>query len=76
VGFSEREHLGSPYSIADYRAVNPEFGSMDDFTRLVDRAHALGLKVMIDVVFNHTAHDSNLVQDHPDWYHQDDAGQQ
>jgi glycosidase len=66
--------LGSPYSIADYRAVNPEFGSIDDFTRLIDRAHALGLKVMIDVVFNHTAHDSNLVNDHPDWYHQDESG--
>src|SRR5512138_809332 len=49
--------LGSPYSIRDYRAINPEYGSLEDFRRLVDRAHDLGLKVMLDVVFNHTAHD-------------------
>ena len=66
--------LGCPYSIQDYRAVNPEYGSRDDFTRLVDRAQKLGLKVMIDVVYNHTAHDSVLVRDHPDWFHQDASG--
>ncbi len=66
--------LGSPYSIADYRDVNPEYGTLDDFHRLVERAHALGLKVMIDVVFNHTAHDSLLARNHPDWYHQDAQG--
>lgn len=61
--------LGSPYSIRDYRAVNPEYGSMDDFERLVAESHAYGLKVMIDVVFNHTAHDSDLVRDHIEWFH-------
>lgn len=66
--------LGCPYSIADYREVNPEYGTKSDFARLVERAHELGLKVMIDVVYNHTAHDSVLVQDHPDWYHQDRDG--
>ena len=53
--------LGCPYSIADYREVNPEYGTRDDFARLIERAHGLGLKVMIDVVYNHTAHDSVLV---------------
>ncbi len=66
--------LGSPYSIADYREVNPEYGTKADFASLIEKAHAIGLKVMIDVVYNHTAHDSNLVADHPDWYHQDVAG--
>jgi len=66
--------LGCPYSIADYRAVNPEYGTKADFSRLIERAHALGLKVMIDVVYNHTAHDSVLVQDFPDWFHQDAHG--
>jgi len=61
--------LGSPYSIRDYRAVNPEYGSMEDFERLVAESHAHGLKVMIDVVFNHTALDSDLVRDHLDWFH-------
>ncbi len=49
--------LGSPYSIADYREVNPEYGVKADFARLIEKAHRLGLKVMIDVVYNHTAHD-------------------
>jgi len=66
--------LGSPYSIMDYRAINPEYGTRDELSRLVDKAHQLGLKVMIDVVFNHTAHDSVLVAKHPNWYHQDSTG--
>jgi glycosidase len=65
---------GSPYSIADYRAVNPAYGTIDDFGQLVDRIHALGMRVMIDVVYNHTAHDSRLVADHPGFFHQDVAG--
>lgn len=67
--------LGCPYAIADYTSVNPEYGSLADFTRLVESAHALGLKVMIDVVYNHTAHDSMILRDHPNWYHADASGQ-
>lgn len=67
--------LGSPYSISNYCEVNPEYGTKEDFFRLIQKAHALGMKVMIDVVYNHTAHDSNLVAEHPDWYHQNAAGQ-
>jgi hypothetical protein len=66
--------LGSPYSIVNYREVNPEYGTKEDFAQLIARAHDLGLKVMIDVVYNHTAHDSVLVQEHPDWFHQDETG--
>jgi len=66
--------LGSPYSIADYRGVNPEYGTRADFARLIERAHALDLKVMIDVVYNHTAHDSILVKEHPEYFHQDAQG--
>jgi glycosidase len=66
--------LGSPYSIADYGSVNPAYGTREDFVRLVDRIHSLGMRVMIDVVYNHTAHDSRLVAEHPDFFHQDDAG--
>lgn len=76
IGKKERKGtLGSSYSIANYREVNPEYGTKEDFARLINKAHALGLRVMIDVVYNHTAHDSNLVADHPDWYHQNDLGQ-
>ena len=43
------------YDIADYRAVDPMFGSIEDFDRLLAKAHALGLKVMIDQVLSHTS---------------------
>lgn len=71
---NKKGSLGCPYSISDYREINPEYGTMSDFKRMIDNAHALDLKVMIDVVYNHTAHDSNLVKSHPDWYHQDADG--
>ena len=61
--------LGSPYAISDYRAINPEFGTMDDFTHLCDAAHALGLKVLIDVVYHHTSPDSVLVKTHPEYFY-------
>ena len=66
--------LGCPYSIQDYEEVNPEYGTKDDFKSLIDHAHELGMKVMIDVVYNHTAHDSRLVAEHPEWFHQDEQG--
>ena len=66
--------LGCPYAIADYREVNPEYGNKADFARLIARAHELGLKVMIDVVYNHTSHDSVLVHEHPEWFHQNEQG--
>ena len=71
---NKKGSLGCPYSIQDYRGVNPEYGTREDFGRLIERAHGLGLKVMIDVVYNHTAHDSVLVQEHPEYFHQDKDG--
>lgn len=66
--------LGCPYSIRDYREVNPEYGTKEDFIRLIKRTHELGMKVMIDVVYNHTSHDSTLVKKHPEYFHQDENG--
>ncbi|HQG39824.1 MAG TPA: alpha-amylase family glycosyl hydrolase, partial [Spirochaetales bacterium] len=54
--------LGSPYAIQDYRAINPELGTLADFQAFIDAVHNAGLKLMIDVVFNHTAPDSVLAQ--------------
>lgn len=66
--------LGSPYAIADYRAVNPEYGTMEDFRHLADTVHRSGMKLMIDVVYNHTSPDSWLAQHHPEWfYHKPDG---
>ncbi|MCK5343691.1 MAG: alpha-amylase, partial [Candidatus Heimdallarchaeota archaeon] len=71
---NKKGKLGCPYSIIDYRNVNPEYGTKNDFKRLINTAHSLNLKVMIDVVFNHTAHDSVLALSHPDWFVQDANG--
>ena len=67
--------LGSPYAVRDYFAVNPEFGTLDDLRQLVRAAHALGLKVILDWVANHTSRDNALIAEHPDWYQHDAAGQ-
>lgn len=61
--------LGCPYANRDYRAVNPAYGTMEDFRRLVDEIHARGMKVMIDVVYNHTSPDSVLFEQHPDFFY-------
>jgi glycosidase len=66
--------LGSYYAIRDYTAVNPEFGTMDDFKHMVRTAHGLGMKVIIDWVANHTAWDHPWVAAHPDWYKRNAAG--
>jgi cyclomaltodextrinase / maltogenic alpha-amylase / neopullulanase len=65
--------VGSPYAVRDYYGVNPDYGTKDDFRRLVDGAHARGLKVMIDIVANHTAWDSVMLS-HPAYYKQDGEG--
>lgn len=65
--------LGSYYSVQDYRAINPEFGTMADFKAMVDEAHRLGFKVILDWVANHTGWDNKLIETHPDWYTQKDG---
>ena len=60
--------LGSYYSIANYTAINPEFGTLADFTAMIDAAHALGFKVILDWVANHTAFDHTWTVAHKDWY--------
>ncbi len=71
---NKKGSLGCPYSIRDYRAVNPEYGTREDFVRLIKKVHEMGMKVMIDVVYNHTAHDSVLAREHPEYFHQDEEG--
>jgi len=59
--------LGSPYSVRDYRALNPDYGTMADLRRLTGQAHALGMSVIIDWVANHCAWDNPIVTAHPEW---------
>ena len=60
--------LGSYYACSDYTAVNPEFGTPADFQAVVEEAHRLGMKVIIDWVANHTGWDHRWTQEHPDHY--------
>ncbi|HEX6588305.1 MAG TPA: alpha-amylase family glycosyl hydrolase [Longimicrobiales bacterium] len=76
VGVANRKgSLGSSYSIRDYTAVNPEYGTMSDFRALVDAVHARGMRIIIDWVPNHTAWDNRWLTQHPDWYTRNAAGE-
>ena len=69
IGIEKRKGaLGSPYAISDYRVINPEIGTMDDFSKFVEAAHKFGLAVIIDIVFNHTSVDSLMRRVHPNWF--------
>jgi glycosidase len=69
IGVQNRKgRLGSYYSIRDYTAVNPEHGTKAELRRLVDAAHAQGMRVILDWVANHTAWDHPWITQHPDWY--------
>lgn len=67
--------LGSPYSVRDYYAVNPEFGTLEDLRAFIDAAHGLDMHVILDWVANHSAWDNPLVDEHPDWYSRDWRGE-
>lgn len=60
--------LGSYYAVKDYKGVNPEFGTIEDFQHLVDKAHDMGFKVILDWVANHTGWDNAWITEHDDWY--------
>ena len=67
--------LGSYYAVADYKAVNPEFGTLEDFDRFLAEAHRLGLRVILDWVANHTSPDARWIEERPaDWYVRDSQG--
>ena len=66
--------MGSAYSVRDYRAVNPDYGTLEDMQKLVTKAHDLGMHVILDWVANHTAWDNALINKQPEWYSQDSLG--
>lgn len=66
--------LGSPYAVQDYYAINPEFGTLSDFRRLLATVHTHGMKLIIDLVANHTSWDSKLIREHPTWFTTDVSG--
>lgn len=75
IGVAQRKGtLGSPYAISNYREVNPELGTKDDFVHLVDAIHARGMKCILDIVYNHTSPDSWLAAHHPKYFYRTPEG--
>ncbi len=66
--------LGCPYAIKDYRKVNPEYGTLEDFQHLVEAIHKRDMKCIIDVVYNHTAIDSVLAKEHKEYFYKKEDG--
>lgn len=67
--------MGSPYAIKDYYKIDESFGSLEDFKKLIDEAHQKHIKIMIDIVINHTSRDSILVNKHPEWFYKNEKGE-
>lgn len=69
IGELERKgKCGSPYAIKDYFSISEDLGTLDDFKSLVAATHRKGMKIILDMVFNHTSPDNVLVETHPDYY--------
>ena len=66
--------LGSPYAVRNYYGINPDYGTPADLKELVATAHQRGMKVILDVVLNHSAWDNGLIREHPEFYKRDAAG--
>jgi len=71
---NKKGELGSYYSISDYTGINPAFGELDDFKKLVEKAHQMGMYVILDWVANHTAWDHPWIKEHPEYYEKDADG--
>jgi glycosidase len=60
--------LGSYYAVKNYTEINPEYGTLDDFKNLVNEAHKLDFKVIIDWVANHSGNDNIWINEYPEFY--------
>ena len=69
IGEKERKGTyGSPYAIKDYFSISKDLGTKEDFASLINKTHELGMKIIMDMVFNHTSPDNVLLEDHEDYY--------
>ncbi len=69
-----KKYLGSYYAVADYSGVNPEFGTLEDLKELVQKAHELGMSVILDWVPNHSGWDNKWIKSHPEYYVKNSEG--
>ncbi len=67
--------LGSYYSVKDYKAINPEFGTEEDFKNLVKKIHEMGMYVMMDWVGNHTSWDNVWTKTNPEFFSKNEKGE-
>ena len=65
--------VNSPYCISDYKGVNPEFGTLDEFKNVVSLCHEKGMSVIVDWVANHTSWDNKWIESNPEWYTHEDG---
>ena len=65
--------VNSPYCISDYKGVNPEFGTLEEFKNVVSLCHEKGMSVIVDWVANHTSWDNKWIESNPEWYTHEDG---
>ena len=71
----QHKYLGSYYAVSDFKKVNPEFGTIEDFRNLVKTAHDNGMYVILDWVPNHTGWDHVWIKEHPEFYTKNEKGE-
>lgn len=69
IGIKNRKGTwGSPYAIKDYYSISKDLGTKEDFISLINATHKMGMKIIMDMVFNHTSPDSVMLEKHPEYY--------
>ena len=71
---NKKGSLGCPYAIKDFKSINPEYGTKEDFKSLIKEIHNRDMKVMIDIVFNHTGYDSKYFKENKDFFYRNEVG--
>jgi len=71
----QHKYLGSYYAVSDFKKVNPEFGTIEDFRSLVKTAHENGMYIILDWVPNHTGWDHVWIKEHPEYYTKNEKGE-
>ena len=74
IGIKNRKGTcGSPYASKDYFSISSDLGTIDDLKSLIQKVHKLGMKIIVDMVFNHTSPDNVLLNEHEDYYYHRDG---